>query len=72
MLLLLKKVYSYSINAHLDNYNKRMSSLKEGILGDKYRLLLPLVIYYHCHYLFIIIIIITFVYNNNNNDYYRY
>ena len=60
----------YLLPAHLHNYNKRMSSLKERILGDKYRLLLPLIVYcYHCHYL-LIFIIITFVYNYNY--YYSY
>ena len=59
LLLLLKKyivsIVSYSIDAHLDNYNKRMSSLKERILGDKY-----IDCYYHP--LFIVIIVITCLY----------
>ena len=48
-------IVSYSIDAHLDNYNKRMSSLKERILGDKY---------IDCYYrlLFIVIIVITCLY----------
>ena len=47
-----KQVYSIGIDAHLDNYNKRMSSLKERILRDKY-----IDCYYHL--LFIVIIVIT-------------
>ena len=61
IIIIIKKVYSCRRDAHLDDYNKRMSSLKERILGDKYRLLLPLIIYcYHCHY---IIITLVYIYN---------
>ena len=45
-------IISYSIAAHLDNYNKRMNSSKERILGDK-----DIDCYYHL--LFIVIIVIT-------------
>ena len=51
-------IVSYSIDAHFDNCNKIVSSLRERILGDKYRLLLPLINFCClCHY-----IIITLVY----------
>ena len=65
------KKYIVSIVSYND---KRMSSLKERILGDKYRLLLPLIIYcYHCQYLFIFIIVtFAYNYNYNNNYYYSY
>ena len=60
IIITIKKKYivgivSYSIDAHLDNYNKSMSSLKERILGDKH-------IDCHYHPLFIVIIVITCLY----------
>ena len=56
IIIILKKVYSqyssYSMDAYLDNYDKRMSSLRQRILDDKY-----IDCYYHL--LFIVIIVIT-------------
>ena len=40
------------MDAHLDNYNKKINSLKERILGDKY-----IDCYYHLLFIVIIVII---------------
>ena len=71
VIIIIKKLYSYSIDAYIDNYNKRMSSL----LGDKY-----MDCYYHLLFIVIIVIIqllllfifiiITFV--DNYHYYYHY
>ena len=67
----------YSLDIHLDNYNERMSRLKERILGDKF-----IDCYYHLLFIVIIVItlllllfiftIIAFVYNYNYYYCYSY